>query len=164
MLQLLTAGLPLPCRSLEANFNLQHGLARLAPLTGLTALDLSFCVPLNRLPAVLSNLTGLRWLALNGCGRLAASDEAWRPLEGHTALRVLEADACIGLTAVPSAISTMHGLQEVHFDMCHRLAEGGGWHHLAGLPSLTHLDLTGCGLRAAPLQLGRFAVAGIVRM
>lgn len=158
------ASLPLPCRSLEANFNLEHGLERLAPLTGLDFLDLSFQIPLDRLPAVLPNLTGLRRLALNGCHRLTASDEAWRPLEGHTALQVLEAILCTGLTAVPSAISTMHGLQEVHFGMCHRLSKGGSWYHLAGLPSLTHLDLTGCGLRAAPLQLGRFAVAGIVRM
>lgn len=151
------------CRVLRGNWNLERRWERLAPLTGLANLGLAG-THFSRLPAVLSRLTGLQGLVLFGCNQLTASDEALRPLRGHPSLRTLYANCCESLAAVPAVLSTLRSLQLLAFNGSRRLAEGGGWHHLAGLSSLTRLDLLACGVNEAPPELAGFAQAGILRL
>lgn len=153
----------LPCRSLGANFGLEYEWDHLAPLKYLTSLDLSL-ISFHRLPPVLSQLTSLRRLLLYSCTRLTASDEAWRALEGHPSLQTLRAPFCNGLAAVPAALSTLHSLEALDLWSNPQMAEGGGWHHLAALPSLTHLGLSHCGLRGVPPELAALAEHGILSL
>lgn len=131
---------------------MERAWERLAPLTGLTFLSLAG-TQFSRLPAVLSRLTDLETLDLLGCNQLTASDEAWRPLQGHPSLRFLNAMWCEGLAAVPALLSTLRRLENVNFCLSGRLREGGGWRHLTALSSLTRLSLTGCGLQGMPAEL-----------
>jgi hypothetical protein len=100
------------------------GLAHLAGLTALQALDLSHCDSLTVLPS-LDHLTKLQYLVLSGCDSLTAVPN----LDHLTELQYLVLPRCTSLTELPS-LDRLTALQSLDLSHCTRLTE---------LPSLVRL-------------------------
>ena len=140
-------------------------------LTGLTLLNMKDCKSLTCLPNTIFNLKFLKYVNIFGCTKLGRLPENLGNAESIEQLDLSKT----AIRQVPSSISLLKNLKVLSFSGCKGLSSSNNsWYELlpfyfmprsldpvglsslSSLCSLTKLNLSGCNLKAIPIDIGSF--------